>query len=229
MNVIVSIRVKFERLDDFLSLVFEHRRLSRQEPGCLSFSVLQDLDDPLRFVLNETFTSRKALCAHQQTEHYQRWRAMIGSIEAERRTHWEVDESPKVARAEVLAGIGGVFTNGCFDGLHPGHIHTLEWARRQGNCLVVGVNDDESVRRLKGPDRPRVPLSERMKMLAALTCIDFVTSFSEDTPENLIRALRPVCVVKGSDYTGKPVISCGAPVLIAPPCAFTLHTSDLLG
>lgn len=94
-----------------------------------------------------------------------------------------------------------VMTNGCFDILHPGHIDYLEKARALGDRLIVAVNDDASVRRLKGPARPVNPLSTRMRMLAALACVDGVVAFSEDTPERLICRVLPDLLVKGGDYT----------------------------
>jgi D-beta-D-heptose 7-phosphate kinase/D-beta-D-heptose 1-phosphate adenosyltransferase len=94
-----------------------------------------------------------------------------------------------------------VLTNGCFDILHRGHITYLEQARRLGDVLVVGVNSDESIRRLKGPGRPINSLHDRMRVLAALSCIDHVVSFDEDTPHRLVEAVRPDVFVKGGDYT----------------------------
>jgi D-beta-D-heptose 7-phosphate kinase/D-beta-D-heptose 1-phosphate adenosyltransferase len=94
-----------------------------------------------------------------------------------------------------------VMTNGCFDILHPGHIDYLEKARALGDRLIVAVNDDASVRRLKGPARPVNPLSTRMRMLAALACVDGVVAFAEDTPERLICRVLPDILVKGGDYT----------------------------
>jgi rfaE bifunctional protein nucleotidyltransferase chain/domain len=100
-----------------------------------------------------------------------------------------------------------VFTNGVFDLIHPGHIQLLQFARAQGDILVVGVNDDASVRRLKGEKRPIFPLAERMEILAALACVDFIVSFSEDTPLELIRALGRIDVlVKGGDYAPGEVV-----------------------
>jgi len=100
-----------------------------------------------------------------------------------------------------------VFTNGVFDLLHPGHIELLEFARSQGDVLVVGVNDDASVRRLKGEKRPIFPLAERMEVLAALECVDYVVPFGEDTPLELIRALGRIDVlVKGGDYAPAEVV-----------------------
>jgi D-beta-D-heptose 7-phosphate kinase/D-beta-D-heptose 1-phosphate adenosyltransferase len=94
-----------------------------------------------------------------------------------------------------------VFTNGVFDLLHRGHVDALIAARAKGEHLVVGVNDDASVTRLKGDARPLAPLEDRMAVLAALECVDLVTPFSEDTPEALIRVLRPDVLVKGADYS----------------------------
>jgi D-beta-D-heptose 7-phosphate kinase/D-beta-D-heptose 1-phosphate adenosyltransferase len=100
-----------------------------------------------------------------------------------------------------------VFTNGVFDLLHPGHIQLLQFAREQGDLLVVGVNDDASVRRLKGEKRPIFPLAERMEVLAALECVDFVVPFGEDTPLQLIMALGRIDVlVKGGDYAPGEVV-----------------------
>ena len=93
-----------------------------------------------------------------------------------------------------------IFTNGVFDLMHLGHIRYLQQARGLGDCLVVGVNADESVRRLKGPNRPLLPEIERAKTLAALAAVDYVTIFEEDTPESLIRLLHPEIHVKGGDY-----------------------------
>ena len=93
-----------------------------------------------------------------------------------------------------------VFTNGCFDVLHFGHVHYLLEARKLGDILVVGLNSDDSVRRLKGPARPINGEKERAFVLAALGCVDYVVLFEEDTPENLIKAVRPDVLVKGGDY-----------------------------
>lgn len=99
-----------------------------------------------------------------------------------------------------------VFTNGCFDLVHAGHLKVLEWARRQGDLLVVGLNADASVRRLKGPRRPILPLNDRAALMAALKPVDFVTWFTEDTPRNLIRRLRPEVLVKGGDWTADAIV-----------------------
>jgi rfaE bifunctional protein nucleotidyltransferase chain/domain len=93
-----------------------------------------------------------------------------------------------------------VFTNGCFDVLHPGHVRYLTQARALGDLLVVAVNSDGSVRRLKGPDRPVNPVEDRTALLAALECVDHVVVFEEDSPAPLIEAVRPDVYVKGGDY-----------------------------
>jgi len=98
------------------------------------------------------------------------------------------------------AGETVAFTNGVFDLVHRGHVASLAAAREKGDRLVVGVNDDASVRRLKGERRPLAPLEDRMTVLAALRSVDLVTPFAEDTPEELIKALRPDVLVKGADY-----------------------------
>jgi rfaE bifunctional protein nucleotidyltransferase chain/domain len=93
-----------------------------------------------------------------------------------------------------------VFTNGCFDILHAGHVKSFETARSRGDVLVVAINTDASVRRLKGSKRPIVDENNRAKLLAGLASVDFVTFFDEDTPEELIKELRPDILVKGGDY-----------------------------
>ena len=93
-----------------------------------------------------------------------------------------------------------VFTNGCFDLLHPGHLELLEQARRAGDVLVVGINSDASVARLKGEGRPVIPQRERAETLLALEAVDRVTVYDEQTPLELIEALRPDVLVKGTDW-----------------------------
>jgi rfaE bifunctional protein nucleotidyltransferase chain/domain len=100
-----------------------------------------------------------------------------------------------------------VFTNGCFDILHRGHVSYLEEAAALGGSLVVGVNSDASVRRLdKGGDRPVNPLDDRMAVLAALGCVTLVTSFDDDTPLELIKRVRPDHLVKGGDWTPEKIV-----------------------
>lgn len=96
-----------------------------------------------------------------------------------------------------------VFTNGCFDLLHPGHVQFLFSAREMGAFLIVGVNSDESVRKIKGERRPIQPLKHRCYMLAALACVDLVVPFEQETPEELLQVVRPSILVKGGDYADK--------------------------
>jgi len=115
-----------------------------------------------------------------------------------------------------------VWTNGCFDLLHAGHIEYLRFAKRQGDVLVVGINSDASVRRLKGPNRPIRPDSERARVLSALGAVDFVVIFEDDTPLEYIRRVRPDILVKGEDWRDKGVVgqelveSYGGKVVLAP-------------
>ncbi len=112
----------------------------------------------------------------------------------------QLDEIQQAMKSARLVGEKIVLTNGCFDILHPGHIRYLQQARALGDRLVVLVNDDASVKRLKGPERPVNPLAHRMEMLAALECVDWVVSFSQDTPKEDIEYLLPDILVKGGDY-----------------------------
>lgn len=120
-------------------------------------------------------------------------------------------------------GLKVVFTNGCFDLLHIGHVRYLQAARALGDFLVLGLNDDDSVRRLdKAPERPLTPQDERAEILAALACVDLVVIFSQDTPLELIQTLRPNVLVKGGDYApqdivGRPeVLSWGGEIHVIP-------------
>lgn len=99
-----------------------------------------------------------------------------------------------------------VFTNGCFDLLHPGHIGSLEQARALGDALIVGLNSDASVRRLKGAGRPVLPERERAEILAAMECVDAVVIFDEPTPREVIARLLPDVLVKGGDWPGDQIV-----------------------
>ena len=96
-----------------------------------------------------------------------------------------------------------VFTNGCFDIIHPGHIHILQQAKAKGDILVVGLNSDSSIKSFKSPNRPVCSQEDRAFVLASLSCVDYVIIFDEDTPERLIVELSPDVLVKGKDYDGK--------------------------
>jgi D-beta-D-heptose 7-phosphate kinase/D-beta-D-heptose 1-phosphate adenosyltransferase len=120
----------------------------------------------------------------------------------------------RVPRAEVAAFVARhraagrriVFTNGCFDVLHAGHVRFLAAARAEGDVLVLGLNDDASVRRLKGAGRPVHPLADRAEVLAALSTVDAVVAFAEDTPERLIAEVQPDVLVKGADWARRGVV-----------------------
>ena len=115
-----------------------------------------------------------------------------------------------------------VFTNGCFDLLHPGHIDYLDRAAKLGDILIIGLNDDNSIRRLKGKSRPINPLQDRAIMLAALRAVDLVVPFAEDTPLNLITTLMPDILVKGGDYQPDDIVGAtevrqnGGEVIVMP-------------
>jgi len=139
--------------------------------------------------------------------------------------------SRKIKSAETLRGVRArlrregktvVFTNGCFDLLHRGHIRLFRKAKSLGDVLIVGLNTDASVRRLKGLFRPILPLRERQEVLAAVSDIDYLTSFSEETPRRIIAALLPDVLVKGGDWGPNRVVgreeveAAGGRVVIVP-------------
>ena len=151
-----------------------------------------------------------------------------------------VDPAAKIlTREEVLHRFGAprcgkiVFTNGCFDVLHRGHVEYLNAARALGDALVVGVNTDDSVRRLKGPGRPVNPQEDRAYVLAGLAAVDAVTLFGEDTPRELVAALLPDVLVKGGDYRPEEIVgaeevrAAGGEVVVAPLVAGRSTTSIL--
>ncbi len=110
------------------------------------------------------------------------------------------EELAKTAESLHAAKKSIVTTNGCFDLLHVGHVRILQAAKQFGNVLIVGINSDESTRKLKGSGRPIMPESERAEVLASLACVDYVTIFPESTPLEFVRAVKPNIHVKGSDY-----------------------------
>lgn len=124
-------------------------------------------------------------------------------------------DSPKIVTWKTLQKLRSewkkeqltlVFTNGCFDILHAGHVKYLRDARTLGDLLVVGVNSDDSVRRLKGNNRPVQPESDRAYILSGLESVDYVTLFDQDTPAELIEAIKPDILVKGGDYTPDEIV-----------------------
>ena len=128
---------------------------------------------------------------------------------------------------------GVVWTNGCFDLLHHGHVACLEWAAEQGALLYVGLNTDASVKRLKGPARPIIPYVHRRRMLLALRCVDVVVAIDDD-PTDAIRAVRPDVLVKGPDYSDSTVLgaadvlSWGGRVAIPPWPRLPVSTTELI-
>jgi D-beta-D-heptose 7-phosphate kinase/D-beta-D-heptose 1-phosphate adenosyltransferase len=135
---------------------------------------------------------------------------------------------------ESFPGKRVVFTNGVFDLLHPGHIDLLNFCKSRGDILIVGVNDDASVRRLKGEKRPIFPLSDRLELLAALETVDFVVSFGEDTPLELINSISRIDVlVKGGDYSldqivGRREVEARGGTVISHSFSFAFSSSSLI-
>ena len=99
-----------------------------------------------------------------------------------------------------------VFTNGCFDILHPGHIHILDQAKSYGDILIVGLNSDDSIKRLKGPTRPKVSQKDRLRILSSIKFVDYAVLFEEDTPFKLIKKIKPNILVKGGDYNYDDIV-----------------------
>ena len=112
----------------------------------------------------------------------------------------------RFVRDARAAGRRIVFTNGVFDILHPGHLRYLQAARAHGDLLIVGLNSDASVRRNKGPGRPINPEGERAEVLSALTCVDAVSVFDDDTPADIIRRVQPDLLVKGADWPADQIV-----------------------
>jgi rfaE bifunctional protein nucleotidyltransferase chain/domain len=130
------------------------------------------------------------------------------------------------------AGRKVVFTNGCYDVLHPGHIRLLESARSLGDVLILALNTDASVRRLKGPNRPLIPEAERAELAAALEAVDAVTFFDEDTPRELIAAVLPDVLVKGADWShfiaGREEVEAAGGQVLALPLEAGYSTTGIL-
>jgi rfaE bifunctional protein nucleotidyltransferase chain/domain len=131
------------------------------------------------------------------------------------------------------AGRRVVFTNGCFDLLHPGHVRYLAEARALGDCLIVALNSDRSVRELKGSRRPILNESERAEVMAALGCVDFVTIFDESTPRELIALLLPDILVKGGDWgvaaiVGREEVEAAGGEVLSLPFVDGCSTSEVI-
>lgn len=116
------------------------------------------------------------------------------------------EEAKRIVSERRAAGRRVVFTNGVFDLLHPGHVRYLAEARAHGDCLIVGINSDRSVRAIKGPERPIVPEAERAEVLSALACVDAVCIFDELTPKEIITDLQPDVLVKGADWAADEIV-----------------------
>lgn len=112
----------------------------------------------------------------------------------------------KIAYSLKKSGKTLVFTNGCFDLLHPGHTHLLQEAKKKGNVLIVGINSDRSIKKIKGSLRPILPQSARTRIVAALACVDYVVLFEERTPYTLIKRLKPHILIKGGDWDNNTII-----------------------
>jgi D-beta-D-heptose 7-phosphate kinase/D-beta-D-heptose 1-phosphate adenosyltransferase len=143
------------------------------------------------------------------------------------------EELVQVAAREKSRGRRVVFTNGCFDLLHPGHVRCLSQARALGDLLIVAVNSDRSVRANKGPERPLVPQQDRAEVLAAFSSVDYVTIFDEPTPRELIARVLPNVLVKGADWAleevvGREEVEAAGGEVISIPLAQGYSTTNLL-
>lgn len=133
-----------------------------------------------------------------------------------------IKEIKKISEKLKLKGKTIVFTNGCFDIIHPGHIKVLKKAKSIGDILIVGLNSDKSIKKIKGKNRPIIDQKGRCEILSSLWMVDYIVLFDEDTPEKLIKSIIPNFIVKGSDYkkeevVGKDIIEkYGGKVIIVP-------------
>ena len=155
-----------------------------------------------------------------------------------RSNHWRSPvlsfEAASAFAARLKAdGARVVFTNGVFDLLHPGHLRYLQTARRAGDARIVAVNSDRSVRANKGPARPVVPEDERAELVASLDCVDAVVIFDDDTPDQVIRAIRPDVLVKGADWpadqiVGRDTVEAGGGRVVRAPIEQGYSTTAIL-
>jgi len=144
-----------------------------------------------------------------------------------------IEELTRLLEPMRSAGKRIVFTNGCFDLLHVGHVRCLSRARALGDLLVVGLNSDESVARIKGRGRPLVPQAQRAEVLAALRFVDYVVVFEEETPRELIAAIKPDVLVKGGDWkveevVGRELVEARGGKVVIVPFEGSHSTSDLV-
>ncbi|MBI4725744.1 D-glycero-beta-D-manno-heptose 1-phosphate adenylyltransferase [candidate division TA06 bacterium] len=123
-----------------------------------------------------------------------------------------LSQAQTIRQQAKAAGKKAVFTNGVFDILHRGHVEYLEKARELGDLLIIGLNSDASVRRIKGPQRPLCSQEDRAMVLSALACVDYIVLFDEDTPQKIVESLVPDILVKGADYSVEQIV--GADVVL---------------
>ncbi|MGQ9510205.1 MAG: D-glycero-beta-D-manno-heptose 1-phosphate adenylyltransferase [Thermodesulfobacteriota bacterium] len=145
----------------------------------------------------------------------------------------EREEIQRIVMTLKAKGKRIVFTNGCFDLIHVGHVRYLEKAKSLGDILIVGVNSDHSVKTLKGPKRPIIPEEERAEILSGLWCVDYITLFDEPTPLELIAQIQPHILVKGGDWTkettvGKEIVEASGGEVIILSFVEGHSTSDLI-
>ena len=145
----------------------------------------------------------------------------------------ELEELLNILERERKKGKKVVFTNGCFDIIHAGHAHYLSEAKKLGDILVVGLNSDSSIKRIKGERRPIIPQEMRAFLLSSLKPVDYVVIFDEDTPENLIKAIKPDVLVKGGDWdinkiVGKDFVEIYGGKVLTIPFKFDISTTKII-
>ena len=144
-----------------------------------------------------------------------------------------LEELLSILQEERKKGKKIVFTNGCFDIIHAGHVDYLERAKKLGDILVVGLNSDDSVKRIKGKKRPINPQEQRAKVLSSLKPVDYVVIFEEDTPEKLIKAIKPDVLVKGGDWpiekiVGKEFVESYGGKVLTIPFTYNVSTTEII-
>jgi D-beta-D-heptose 7-phosphate kinase/D-beta-D-heptose 1-phosphate adenosyltransferase len=211
--------------------------------ACLAYEVCRT-DDTIILDVMQDLARRASICAGiavskpgtatVSAEEYQE--ALEQQHLVPRNKIGSIPQAKHLVNKVELYGGKVVFTNGCFDALHPGHIYLLQEARRRGDVLIVGIDDDKSVAELKGPGRPIYPLMERARMVAALGCVDFVLPFATGNLEEVIRQIEPDVLVKGGSYHDRDpytipgarfVLECGGELFL-PDMLECYSTSDLV-